>query len=93
MTVSLLCNLQLYTDNFYSSPALFLALLDVEIRATGMLQINRTGVPSSVEIVNRVLQKKTIQRETGYYIHNSSTNIVFVCWKDVLHISATVRQQ
>ena len=39
---------EVYTDNFYSSPGLFQALLDVEIRAMGTLRTNRVGVPSSV---------------------------------------------
>ena len=35
----------LFTDNYYSSPSLCDALLEVEIRATGTLRTNRTGVP------------------------------------------------
>ena len=70
---------ELYTDNFYSSPGLFQALLDVEIRATGTLRTNRVGVPSSVVDVKRLLEKA--DRGTGYYIRTSST--VYVCWRDV----------
>ena len=61
---------ELYTDNFYSSPGLFQALLDVEIRATRTLCTNRVGVPSSVVDVKCLLEKA--DRGTGYYIRTSS---------------------
>ena len=42
---------ELSTDNFYSSPSLFDALLKVRIQATGTLRTNRTGVPDSWNIL------------------------------------------
>ena len=68
---------ELYTDNFYSSPGLFQALLDVEIQATGTLRTNRVGVLSSVVDVKHLLEKKA-DRGTGYYIRTSSTVYVHV---------------
>ena len=56
--------------------------MDVGIRATGTLRTNRTGVPSSVVALKQALEKKT-ERGTGYYIHDPSDNIVYVCWRDV----------
>ena len=74
---------EVYTDNFYSSPTLFEALLALEIRATGTLRTNRIGVPSAVVAVQRALEKKEAKRGNGYYVRDSSTNIVYVCWRDV----------
>ena len=74
---------EVYTDNFYSSPSLFQALLALEIRATGTLRTNRIGVPSAVVAVKRALEKKEAKRGNGYYVRDSSTNIVYVCWRDV----------
>ena len=72
---------ELFTDNFYSSPSLFDALLEVGIRATGTLRTNRTGVPESVVQVKQELMKTKTARGTGYYVHESSTT--YVCWRDV----------
>ena len=74
---------EVYTDNFYSSPSLFEALLDLEILATGTLRTNWTGIPNSVVAMKRALEKKDVQRGCDYYVCDSSTNIVYVCWKDV----------
>lgn len=56
--------------------------MDVGIRATGTVRISRTGVPTSVVALKQALEKK-IERGTGYYIRDSSSDIVYVCWKDV----------
>ena len=74
---------KVYTNNFYSNPAIFLTLLNVEIRATGTLWTNRPRVPSSVEMVKCALGKRKVQRGTRYYMRDSSTNIVYACWRDV----------
>ena len=39
---------QVFVDNYYSSPTLFLNLLEVDIRATGTLRTYRRGVPATV---------------------------------------------
>ena len=73
---------EVYTDNYYSSPSLFKELLDVGIRTTGTLRTNCTGVPRSVVALEQALENK-IDHETGYYIHDPSSDIVYVCWRDV----------
>lgn len=41
-------NYQVYCDNFYSGPALFNHLLQLDITATGTVRVNRRGVPPQV---------------------------------------------
>ena len=48
-----------YTDNFYSSPALFKALTDSGFQACGTARKDRRGIPKSVSTAN--LQKGEIQ--------------------------------
>ena len=71
---------EVFTDNYYSSPTLFDALLNIGICATGTLRTNRIGVPASVVALKNALEQK-VERGTGYYVRKSST--VFICWKDV----------
>ena len=44
-----------YTDNFYSSPALFVDLHNKGFEATGTVRMNRRGIPKSIQ--DRKLQK------------------------------------
>ena len=73
---------QLYCDNFYSGPALFLHLLEHGITATGTLRINRRGVPSVVGQVQSLLKAKDTPRGKGYYIREKDSPIVYCCWND-----------
>jgi hypothetical protein len=73
---------QLYCDNFYTSPALFSALLEDGITATGTLKSNRQGVPPEVISMKDALSKSSIPRGTGYYVRPPSSDIVYVAWKD-----------
>ena len=68
---------ELFTDNFYSSPSLFDALLEVGIHVTGTLCTNHTGVPESVVQVKQELMKTKTACGTGYYVHESSTTYVW----------------
>lgn len=73
---------QLYCDNFYSGPDLFQELQKLGIFATGTLLTNRRGVPSDVKKLKDALLQRNVPRGTGYYIRDSTSNLVYVCWKD-----------
>ena len=59
---------QVFCDTFYSSSSLFGHLLEKGIAATGTVRTNRVGVPKEVQHVKEVLDKKHVQRGTGFYI-------------------------
>ena len=71
---------QLYCDNFYSSPTLFEDLRKVDIAATGTVQKNRRGIPTSVKQLHDALSRSDVPRGTGYYIRHEG--IVYVSWRD-----------
>ena len=50
-----------YTDNFYSSPALFRELLQEEFGAVGTVHKDRRGVPETVR--STVLQRGSVVSE------------------------------
>ena len=56
--------------------------MDVGIQATKTLWTNRTGDPSIAVALKQTLEKKT-KRGTGFYICESSSDIVYVCWRDI----------
>ena len=57
----------IYTDNFYSSPALYLELHDKGFEATGTVRINRKGITKKFQ------QKKLAKGNT-----NKPTIIIFI---------------
>ena len=71
---------QLYCDNFYSSPTLIDDLRDVGIHATGTVQKNRRGVPSSMKQLHDALSGSDVPRRSGYYVRDGG--IVYVSWRD-----------
>lgn len=52
---------EVFIDNYYSSPAMFGALLEVEVCATGTLHTNRTGVPISSRQSSQSLRHHVVQ--------------------------------
>ena len=70
---------EVFVDNFYSSPALFQNLLELGIRATGTLRINRQGVPDSVKELKSSLETKKFDRGSGFYYRETNSPLVFIC--------------
>ena len=67
--------LQLYTDNYYSSPELFLKLYnEMGINSCGTVQTNRIGFPKSI-----VKKKK---EDRGYYDYRSNGALLSCAWYD-----------
>ena len=75
-------NYEVYCDNFYSSPALFLKLLESKITATGTLRTNRRGTPKDVTAIKNFLKRKDTPRGKGYYMREQNSPLVFGCWND-----------
>ena len=57
--------------------------MEVGIRATGTLRINRRGIPDAVVQLKTFLEQKSFHRGSGYYHRPNNLPIVYVCWKDV----------
>ena len=79
---------RLYVDNFYASSQLFEDLLGWGITATGTLCTNRTRVPNEVKQLKSVLEKRSAHRGSGYYIQESGSQVVYVCWRDKRTVAA-----
>ena len=79
---------RLYVDNFYASPQLFEDLLGWGITATGTLCTNRTSVPNEVKQLKSVLEKRSTLRGSVYYIRESGSQVVYVCWCDKRTVAA-----
>lgn len=73
---------RLHVDNFYSSPRLSEDWLGWGITATGTLRTNTTGVPDKVKQLKSVPEKRSVHRGLGYYIQESGSEVVYVCWCD-----------
>ena len=78
---------ELYVDNFYSSPDLFVNLLDHGVTATGTFRSNRRGLPPEVVALKLALEKSKVPRGTGYYYRDDKTGIVYCLWKDTRVVS------
>ena len=52
---------------FTPSSVLFESLMEVGIRATGTLRINRRGIPDAVVQLKTFLEQKSSSRGSGYY--------------------------
>ena len=78
---------ELYVDNFYSSPDLFVDLRKSGITATGTFRSNRRGLPTEVVLLKAALEKAQVPRGAGYYYRDKKTNIVYCVWKDTRVVS------
>ena len=67
-----------FTDNYYTSPALATALKDLQCELVGTLRTNRTGVPAAIKDAKQF--EKDSPRGAMRYTR-SGTN-VFIQWKD-----------
>ena len=79
---------EVFVDNYYTSPTLFVELLSLGITATGTLRINRRGVPEKVINMKASLQGNRIPRGTGYYLREPDSAVVYVCWRDKRCVTA-----
>ena len=61
-----------YTDNFYSSSALFLELQRQKFGAVGTIATNRRGCPDALEGQKKKMLKSTCERGTGVWIRDQS---------------------
>ena len=87
----------LYTDNYYTSPEVFLALYDKGINCCGTVRVNRRGFPKQ-------LVKKQ-KEDRGFYDYSSNGPLLAAVWYDrryvyflsTLHVGesrgATVRRK
>ena len=73
---------ELYVDNFYSSPDLFVNLLDHGITATGTFHSNRRVLPPEVVALKLALEKSKAPHGTGYYYRDDKIGIVYCLWRD-----------
>ena len=64
---------RVFTDNFYSSPALFRDLLEEGFEACGTLRSNRKGIPDDV---------KTAQLRKGETQFSKDDYFLFMKWRD-----------
>ena len=64
---------EIFIDNSYSSPALFLNLLEFGICATETLRINCRGVPDSVKELKSSLMAKTFGGGSGFYYRETNS--------------------
>ena len=77
---------ELYCDNFYSSPALFEALNQFGITATGSFRSNRWGILSEVISLKSALEKRQVPWGTGYYIRDKET---VACGRTLVSVMST----
>ena len=68
---------QLYCDNIYTSPNLFLDLEQVGIYLTDTLQVDRTGIPPVVQQMKKVLNMNGVHHGTGYYFREEWSSVVY----------------
>ena len=80
---------RVFTDNFYSSPELFLTLEDKKIHACGTVRNTRKGLPKDImDKKNRAV--KALER--GQSLFRQKGDLVAVTWQDrkVVHLISTV---
>ena len=61
---------------------LFEDLLKLDIAATGVMRVSRKVIPNSVVALKTALDRKDVSRGIGYYIRESGSAQVYVCWHD-----------
>ena len=64
----------LYTDNYYTSPEVFLALYDKGINCCGTVRVNRRGFPK--ELVKKQKENR------GFYDYRSNGPLLAAAWYD-----------
>jgi hypothetical protein len=69
---------KLYTDNYYTSPKLYLHLYKMEVNACGTVRTNRRGFPKQLVVP----QKEVNKRDRGYYDYRANGPLLAVAWKD-----------
>ena len=72
--------LDLYTDNFYTSPQLYRTLYDKGFNACGTVRVNRTGFPK--ELVYN--SQRNVQR--GFYDYCSNGPLLAAAWFDKRYV-------
>ena len=73
---------EVYFDNFYTSPTLLKDLLELEIVATGTLNVQRKNVPVEVISLKKAVEKSSISRGTGYYFRGIDSKVTYCVWHD-----------
>ena len=78
--------LDLYTDNYYTGPELYLTLYKKGINACGTVRVNRNGFPK--ELVHK--SKRNVQR--GFYDYRSNGPVLAAVWFDkrFIHFLSTL---
>ena len=66
---------ELYVDNFYSSPDLFVNVLDHGVTATGTFRSNWRRLSPEVVALKLALEKSKVPQGTGYYYRDDITGI------------------
>ena len=79
---------EIFVDNFYTSPTLFVELLSLGITATGTLRTDRQAVPEKVVSMKASLQGNRIPRGTGSYFREPNSAVVYVSWRDKRCVTA-----
>ena len=69
----------LYTDNFYTSPCLYLDLLQKKVYGTGTVRVNRKGFPDALK-VDKKSSKNILQ--IGEYRFAQHGELTAVLWHD-----------
>ena len=77
-------NIEVYFDNFFTSPSLLYHLLKENILSCGTVRINRTGLPKDL--------KPDKQMKRGDIDRRSSQGLNFVKWMDTkaVHVISTI---
>ena len=74
-----LSHLELYTDNYYTSPELYLHLYnESSINACGTIRTNRRGYPKALVLPQRVANQKL----RGFMMYSSNGPLLAYAWKD-----------
>ena len=67
---------QLYTDNYYTSPEVYLQLFDQGINCCGTVRTNRRGFPKEL------VKSKRDKPDKGYYDYLSNGPLLAAAWYD-----------
>lgn len=73
--------LDLYTDNYYTSPELYLELYNRGVNACGTVRTNRRGYPKEL------VHKSKTGKERGFYDYRSKGPLLAVVWFDRRYIN------
>jgi len=62
-------NVNVYMDNYYAHPNLFMKLKEMDINSTGTFRINRKDIPKMIK-GNKIKNKKSIKKVLYYSLGN-----------------------